>query len=359
MKPRPCQSPGCANLTVGRLCRDCYIKAQARKRDRNAKRCPKCDKVLSNSSSGKTCAGCRDYSAQAEEMRRNRLAVFATEATAAPVLSATPNINGSVVVISDPHIPFHDPHALQYVCEIADMLRVKRLVVGGDLLHFDQISKYDRAGKTVNFVDELVSGGRVLEALAEVFTDGIDIIPGNHDQRLEKLLAKMNESKEGRKGIEVIAALMGRPDPDHAEDITYSLMAHFLGKAGVTIHTLPDITVNGVWLIQHPGSVSRIAPQNERQMAIKHRKCVIQGHSHLWGLGFDPSGTDVCFNVGHLALEEKWRYVRERPGHFPKAIKGFGVILRTASAPEGRLLPIALHERMFDLREIADILRSA
>jgi predicted phosphodiesterase len=285
--------------------------------------------------------------------------VFATEATAAPVISSTPNINGSVVVISDPHIPFHDPHALQYVCEIADMLRVKRLVVAGDLLHFDEISRYDRAGKTVNFIQELVSGGRVLEALAEVFRDGIDIIPGNHDQRLEKLLAKMNESKEGRKGIEVIAALMGRPDPDHAEDITYSLMAHFLGKAGVTIHTLPDLTVNETWLIQHPGSVSRIAPQNERAMAIKHRKCVIQGHSHLWGLGFDPSGTDIAFNCGHLASEEKWRYMRERPTTFPRAIKGFGVILRTAAAPEGRLLPIALHERMFDLREVADILRSA
>ena len=356
MKPRPCKTPGCPNLANGARCRDCYLREQDKKSKAGIRPCARCGQALHRTSKGALCSVCRDYQAESEALKRKRLAVFATEATAAPTIAKTPDIRGSVVVISDPHIPFHDPHALAYVCEIAEMLGVRRLVVGGDLLHFDEISKYDRAGETVNWIQELTSGGRVIEALAEVFTDGIDIIPGNHDQRLEKLLAKMNESKEGRKGIEVIASLLGRPNPDHAEDITYSLMAHFLGKAGVTIHTLPDVTINGYWLVQHPGSVSRIPPQNERKMVAKHRKAVIQGHSHLFGVGFDESGQDIAFNCGHMAMEEKWRYVRERPTHFPRAVKGFGIIYQTPTAPQGRLIPVALHDRWFDLRELAAML---
>jgi hypothetical protein len=220
--------------------------------------------------------------------------------------------------------------------------------VAGDLIHADTISRYLGVGKTVKVTDELTSCGRVLQALLEVFTR-IVILPGNHDQRVEKLIASLKETKQGRQALDLVAGMLGVGDVDDSEAIAHRYLSHFFGSDRVVYLDLPDATINGTWLVQHPGSVSRIAPQTERRMIEKHRMSVIQGHSHLWGLGFDPSGQDVAFNCGHLSMPEKWRYIRERPTSFPQAVQGFAAI------SANRLIPFVVHPKMIDPVDLVEL----
>lgn len=281
--------------------------------------------------------------------------VMEEEAKVAPAIPTIPKETGSAIVWFDPHVPWHDPAVIKHACEAALLLDIRKLIVPGDLIHADTISKYIGVGKTVPVTHELQSCGRVLRALEEVF-DRIVIIPGNHDQRIERMIASLRETKDGRRGLEMVAALLEAGDMDDAEDLSLRYLRHFLGSPKVTWHELPQLILNDTWLLQHPGTVSRIAPQTERAMARKHRKSVVQGHSHIWGVGFDESATDVCFNGGHGASDEKWRYIREKPTTFPKSVKGYGVIYQTEGDPGGKLIPIALHDRMFSIQDIAAML---
>lgn len=284
--------------------------------------------------------------------------VVKKEAELAPTIPPRPNVYGSALILFDPHIPFHDPVVIQDALEAAVMLGIKKLIIPGDVMHMDTISKYIGVGKTVNVTDELVSCGKVLNALATLF-DEIVCIPGNHDQRLEKMIAQMQDTKDGRRGLEMVANLLGANDINDAEDVSYRYLRHFFTSPKITWHSLPDLILNDTWLIQHPGSVSRVPPQTERAMARKFRKSVLQGHSHVWGVGFDDSGIDVCFNGGHAARDERWRYMRERPSTFPATIHGYGIVYTTPECPEGRLLPMAVHPRYFKLSELRKLMEGA
>lgn len=346
-KPKPCKTPGCSNLANGTLCRPCYVASAKADSDKKAARCVVCKNKLARGSKGNRCRIHRDYGAEFRRLQERTLKVLGEEACSAPTIPPVPRTHGSAVIVSDLHIPFHDPHAVIHACKLATRLGIDHLIVAGDLLHADSISKYDRAGATVPITNELVGAGRALGALEEVF-ERITVIPGNHDQRLEKMFSRMRDTKDGRQGLELAARLLGVMNPDDAEAMTEGLLSHYLGSDKVVIHPLPQMELNGTWLIQHPGSVSRMAPQNERKMAAKHRKSVLQGHSHLWGIGFDDSATDICFNIGHMSRPEHWRYIRERPTHFPAQVKGYAVVLADESNPAGALLPVALHPRWLD-----------
>jgi hypothetical protein len=259
------------------------------------------------------------------------------------------------MLCSDIHAPWHDPAAVLDMCDVAVMIGARRLVVGGDIIHADTISKYLGVAPTIPVTKELESLGRLLSALEEVF-DEIILIPGNHDQRVEKMIASMRDTKDGRRGLEMVASLLGAADPDDAEDMAMRYMSHFFKSPKVKWHPLPDLIINDSWLIQHPGTASRIAPQGERAMVRKHRKSVVQGHTHLFGIGFDESGEDVAFNIGHLALDSKWRYMRERPTSYPKSVQGFAALYTTEDSPGGRIIPFARHKRWFRLRDIAALI---
>jgi len=333
----------------GASCRLCYAERRAAESSARAKRCAICGEKIARNTQGPHCAVCF-YKAK----RTHVEAVIREEAEVAPRLEPIPKEWGSAVILSDPHIPWHNPDVILDMCETAVLLKIKKLIIPGDLIHADTISKYVGVGKTVSVTSELQSTARVLRALEEVF-DSIVIIPGNHDQRLERMIAGLRDTKDGRKGLDMVAALLGAGGFDDAEDVSLRYLRHFLHSPKVTWHPLPQMELNGTWLLQHPGSVSRIAPQNERAFVRKHRKSVIQGHSHLWGLGFDESGTDVAFNCGHAADDKKWRYVREKPSSFPASVHGYGVIYCTKDNPGGRLIPIAVHPRMFRVRDILEM----
>lgn len=327
-------------------------RAAKRSKERSCDRCPR---KLHYQSKGRRCAACVRVHGKGSAIPAEVAAVFEEEARIAPAIPPLPRVTDSCIVVTDLHIPWHDPAVVLDLCEVAALLKIKTLIVGGDLIHADTISKYLGVGKSVPVTKELEACGRVLAALETIF-ERIVIIPGNHDQRVERTLSALRETKQGRQAFEMVASLLGAQDMDDAEDVSLRYLRHFLGSAKVTWHPLPDLLLNDTWLIQHPGTVSRIAPQTERAMVRKFRKSIIQGHSHLWGVGFDESATDVAFNCGHAADDKKWRYQREKITTFPASVKGYAVIYRTPRDPGGRLIPVALHDRMFRIQDLVEMI---
>jgi predicted phosphodiesterase len=308
---------------------------------------PGCGEALASSTIGDYCAVHR-YATKRDHVRR----VLVEEAAVAPSLPTTPKLYGEAIVVSDLHIPWHDPEALLAVCDTARLLGVDRLIIGGDLLHADVISKFD-GSKPVPITDEINSAARVLGALEEIFSE-IHIIPGNHDQRLGKMLSRLGRSEDGQNALKILAKTLGVEDDP--EDVALGLFRRFFESPGVKVYDFPELVLNDVWMILHPASCSRVSPQTERKMANKHAKHIIGGHNHLVGYSFNE-GDFVAANIGHLSADEKFAYVRTNPNTFPKMQKGFCCILCDEQHPKGYLLPIAIHEAWFSVRKLSERLQ--
>lgn len=300
--------------------------------------CPKC----STPCYGKQCTNCRNDVVRA---------VLRDESERAPKISPLHKCFGEFIVASDLHVPWHDPEALSAVCITAQLLDISSLIIAGDLLHMDSISRYVGVGRSITVSEEILAAKRVLSALEQVFAQ-IIVIPGNHDQRIEKLLGTMDQ-----KSLELLASLLGTKDIDDKERLAQLYLWQLLGSEKMQLYPLPDLLVNDAWLIQHPGTVSRVAPQNQRKMAEKHHKCILEGHSHLFGIGFDSSGKFVTMNMGHLSNDDNFRYKREKPSTFPNTVKGFCAILQEPDNAEGFILPLALHDRWFNVPALLRRLR--
>lgn len=262
---------------------------------------------------------------------------------------AVPRLRGTYMVCSDLHIPYHDPHALEVLCNTAEQLGIHRLIIAGDLVHADSFGRFDSPGPQVQLQQELNAAHHVMSALLDHFDD-ITVIMGNHDQRLERVLSRMQHSDRGQNALDLLRSVLGLQDTACAADVAMGVLARFLSLPGVKLHSLPDLMLNDTWLVQHPGGVSRVSPSGERKMAAKHRKCIVSGHSHLWALGFDDSATDLVFNCGHMCDDSKFRYVRELPTSFPKSVRGFCAIFDDDDG--GFLWPFALHKRYFSLDKL-------
>lgn len=253
-------------------------------------------------------------------------------------LPSVATLSGDVMVCSDLHVPYHSMSAVEHMCDTASLFNVTKLVIAGDLLHVDSLSRFEQYQPEISLHDELREACSLLDFLESTF-EAIVVIPGNHDQRVAKALSSLKNSTKGEKALSIIKGLLNQSGPTDVGELATSVLSHYLSSSRVTVHPLPDLLLNDTWLIMHPGTASRSAPSQERKMAHKWRHSILMGHSHLFGIGFDDSATDVAFNIGCMSLDEHFYYKRERPSSYPKPVLGYCAIL------DNKVLPIAIHDR--------------
>lgn len=115
------------------------------------------------------------------------------------------------IVISDVHIPYHDPHAIDLLMRVVAVYQPERIVLNGDLLDFYAVSQYDKDP------DRLKDGG--LQQEIDIFTEFLGrlrdaatsdcemhYLPGNHEDRLRRYLWK-NSGLYGLRALELPALL--------------------------------------------------------------------------------------------------------------------------------------------------------
>ena len=111
-----------------------------------------------------------------------------TEAAVPCGLSKQPKYRGEWIVCADLHIPLHDPHALAFMCAVAQKYGIRQLGIAGDLTHYDTLGRFAKMRKPTSVSEDVTRTVQVLGALERVF-DTIVVAPGNHDHRVEKSLA--------------------------------------------------------------------------------------------------------------------------------------------------------------------------
>lgn len=358
MKGTCCVCGGVTSKASSAMCRGCEIKSRQAKAEAKRPRCEDCSKPLSVGNTGVHCYDCRVRrgwrhpvpSPRVESVRE----VLEEQQRGAPPRIALNNYNGSAIVIACLHIPFYSISWVQEVCETAELLHIDTLVLAGDVLMADRISKYDRVGKSPTIAEELIALRKVMEAFGLVFKRIIFVV-GNHDQRIEKQIAAAAETKTGRNTLDMVAATLGTKfDPEDMEALSVTFIQSFLPPEKVYFEPLPSIIWNNTYMVQHAGC-SRVPPAHERAMAAKHRTSQLNGNSHLWGVGFDTSGTDIAMTIGHSCEPERFRYIREKPSTFPQQVRGAAVILVSErTGPKGVVVPLADHPRYFKVRDILE-----
>ena len=98
-----------------------------------------------------------------------------------------------VLVFNDPHLPFHDPLALNLCLIVAADIKVDEIIIDGDLLDFYNINSHGPKHPDViqTLEDELSAGKLFLEKLRDAFPLAkIHFIFGNHEDRLDRFIIK-------------------------------------------------------------------------------------------------------------------------------------------------------------------------
>jgi predicted phosphodiesterase len=230
-----------------------------------------------------------------------------------PRFDSPPHIEGSALILADPHCPYHDADFVNRVLDIALAGRVEHCVIAGDLLDMNAFSPFD-ANSNAHFEQDCEEAEGFTEALASAFRSVL-WIKGNHEGRLDKRIG-LHQLADGR--VKRLVSL--------TDKVVYT---------GYYFCYVDD------WMIAHPKNVSVIAGRVAAQLAGKYRCNVVAGHGHLWGMAPDVSGRYLGIDSGACADPLRLEYNAMRPNTRPMMVQG-AVILR-----DGYPWPLSPH---MDLR---------
>lgn len=104
----------------------------------------------------------------------------------------------------DIHIPYQDGPSIELALDFAAKnYNIVHVVLGGDILDCEALSKYDKTRTTKSFIEEVIIAKDFLSDLRNRFKQAdITYLMGNHEERLEKyLMAKAPEVAEVTGGI--------------------------------------------------------------------------------------------------------------------------------------------------------------
>lgn len=305
-------------------------------------------------SCGRKCRGAKCRPCDSYDRRVESLSTLRGAGEVAPPLPPPTRVFGEAIICSDPHIPCHSSETIALWMEAGELLNIKTLIIGGDIIHADVVSRFDAHYTIPTLHEEFKAAHEVFETLKTVFSK-IYVRFGNHDHRIPRFLLKLRASNAGKAALQMLCETLEIGQDSNPNDIATALYHHYLGDSGVDIAPEVDIILNDEFLIQHPATCSRVSPDAERKMAAKHRMSVCQGHNHLFGASFDVSGQDVVFNMGHGSDTGKFSYVRESPTTFPTTVNGFGAVIKQGE--DYALIPLANHPKWFSLRNIVERLK--
>lgn len=90
-----------------------------------------------------------------------------------------------VLVLSDIHIPYHDPQAIQLALDYREF---DSILLNGDILDFHRLSRFVPDPEAVSFGEEIETGKAFLRYLHDTYGVPIYYKIGNHEERLEHFM---------------------------------------------------------------------------------------------------------------------------------------------------------------------------
>ena len=98
--------------------------------------------------------------------------------------------NHRTLILSDIHVPDHDEKALKCALDFGKKNKVDEIVLAGDILDFESVSKHGGNPSPPKLKQELDEGKKFFSRLRKIFpTQKIVFIEGNHEHRLTRFLS--------------------------------------------------------------------------------------------------------------------------------------------------------------------------
>lgn len=95
----------------------------------------------------------------------------------------------NILILSDLHIPFHDPEAIEQAVRWGKEHNVNCILLNGDIVDCYQLSRFIKDSRYPSVKQEIEAAAALLDYLAAEFP-GVEIIwkNGNHDERIENFM---------------------------------------------------------------------------------------------------------------------------------------------------------------------------
>ena len=246
------------------------------------------------------------------------------------------------VVISDVHVPQHDPAYLKRVAMAGIGLGIDTLVVAGDLIDCQELSVFVKdSPSALTARESLRRTMKVLGALRRVYRN-IVVIGGNHEYL--RLMRVMDKATAGRtKEAWILADI----DPEESESVSYEERYVWImerwnklvnGDDGGGIRFRPETHCYvdgplGKVYVTHQSNSSRRPPYEGLNHWQKFPDChVITTHTHLSGAVVAPDGKHWILNVGTGSKREYHRYAVRHDNAWPEWVQAMAVV--TDGVPE-------------------------
>lgn len=148
-----------------------------------------------------------------------------------------------LLVLSDIHVPFHDPVAMTAAIKHGIEEKPDAVLLNGDTLDFYAKSDHEKDPRKVKWKEELDAGRKVLRMMREAFPNvPIYFKEGNHEYRMERFLMRHAPTLLGMEEFELPVLLrMGEVGVEyirnkrmvHAGDLTIGHGDEYKGSGGV------------------------------------------------------------------------------------------------------------------------------
>lgn len=211
----------------------------------------------------------------------------------------------STLVLADLHCPYHDESYINTALNtIYDQYgSFDCIVIAGDLLDLDVISRHGKAHNIVRLETELEITGKMLLALADHAP--IYITQGNHDSRfVDKLDTPLSF------GRIISAALNGRQS-----------------RYPITTTERDYLFIGDHFVVGHLDKYSIIPGKLAYGIAQKYKRHALCGHDHLTGVFTgDPNAKYIGASIGCTADSSKFWYSERRLNSLPFMTKGYAFI---------------------------------
>lgn len=212
---------------------------------------------------------------------------------------------GDALVTADWHLPLCDYALVERAVNDAAQRGIKNLVIAGDWLNLDSLSRYENKQQDAGFEIELIHANELMEWLLTIF-ENIYISKGNHSERLMRTLGFKAKFKQAMRMV-----LYG-VDKQDAERI------HLTGRDYVLVDAPGLDRVR----VAHTRQYSKVPLVVPGRLADRHRTDFIGGHRHHHAMGWSPSGYKIG-EAGGLFNKNKTEYLIQWTDDFPEWQAGY------------------------------------
>jgi predicted phosphodiesterase/endogenous inhibitor of DNA gyrase (YacG/DUF329 family) len=207
-----------------------------------------------------------------------------------------------ILVIGDVHCPMQCPYWIEKALEAAEKFECKNLIINGDLIDANQISRHmgQEFRRKATLEDDMDAAEKFMQLMCEQF-DAVYYTLGNHT-------ARMIHRFNGELSIQRLLK-----------------MIYDSPKIIPTQKTWMKVNKNT--RVLHPRSYSQIRGKLTADLCQLYQQHIVTGHHHHSATTVSKDGRWQAIEVGCLADIEKFSYVQDHMGNHPHMMNGFAIIM--------------------------------